>query len=265
MLSNKTTKLIVKNVAIASRHESSSSKTLNWLIQPNRERDSSGGEENRSFYKGHYYHEKLVLGYSRDQMCSLVADVANYKHFAPFCLNSEILENSAQSIEQQQQQHSKQKFNLNAISKSKQLLKKEAAESKQQAQQQQQKSFRAKLEIGYPPIRESYVSYVTAIRPELVKAISRDTNLFEYLITEWKFYPHDRLNRMHQTMTNSHQTSSENSCIVEFYVAFKFRSVLYSQLSGLLIDQIFKQMVSAFTKRAQKLYGPPSIPSSKLN
>lgn len=123
----------------------------------------------------------------------------------------------------------------------------------------------------YPPIKESYMSYVSIIKPEIVKSISRDTNLFEYLINEWKFHPYDITSSPYKGQDG---TVSQNgaaggpdtsACIVEFYVAFKFRSILYSQFSSLFMDQIFKQMVKAFTKRAKQMYGPPSVPLSRLN
>lgn len=92
------------------RNESSSSqKSLNWLIQPHREKcepSSStiemGGRVNqiendennmldRPTRNGTYYHEKIILGYSAEEMCDLVGNVAKYKEFLPFCLNSEII------------------------------------------------------------------------------------------------------------------------------------------------------------------------------
>ena len=109
-----------------------SSKSLNWLIRPHREKTDAGpsridmgvlGRKEESSdakvainnglgsaatitttksktpesivepppQKGTYYHEKVILGYSAEQMCDLVGNVQKYKEFLPFCINSEIV------------------------------------------------------------------------------------------------------------------------------------------------------------------------------
>lgn len=57
----------------------------------------------------------------------------------------------------------------------------------------------------------------------------------------------------------------EKSCLVEFYVSFKFVNSLYSAFSEVFMDQIFKTMVSAFTDRAAVLYGKPSVLPKSVN
>lgn len=251
-----------------SRSESNSShKSLNWLIRPQREKDETA--TNIDFksmldtnkYKntdGGYYHEKIILGYSREQMCNLVFDVKRYKEFVPFCINSEILITNENNLARQTN-----KINLVQLNNKNnmQMVKKNLEEAN--AQNDTVKSFKARLDVGFPPLRESYVSHVSMIKPQLVKAISRDTKLFEYLINEWKFHPY-HISDKPSSPGDVNSLDKENCCLVEFYVSFKFRSILYTQFSNLFLDQIVKQMVKAFTYRAEKLYGKPSIPPKNI-
>lgn len=97
------TSIHVRHLNLESPRESSQQqKSLNWLIKPHREKTETtstipmGAEEFKPesadrTKKGTFYHEKIVLGYSAEQMCDLVGNVAKYKEFLPFCINSEIL------------------------------------------------------------------------------------------------------------------------------------------------------------------------------
>jgi ribosome-associated toxin RatA of RatAB toxin-antitoxin module len=240
------------------RHESSK----NWFVQDEEHRKTKTpslfniGRQKILKLKteGNTYHEKVVLGYSREQICDLVYDVAKYKEFVPFCINSEIIQepngvqnslNNANRLNLNLRQNG---FNLRRNEPSQTPSSNQEAIKSQNGEISRVKSFRAKLEIGVPPIRESYISHVNMVRPDLVKAVSKDTRLFEYLINEWKFHPY-----------KCQELSKENCCIIEFFVSFKFRSVVYNNAATLFIDQVFGKMVNAFTNRAEIKYGKASM------
>lgn len=205
---------------------------------------------------GLVFHEKVIIGYSREQMCDLVFDVANYKNFLPFCANSVILKEIT----------SPGKLNLTKMGKNNMSLNLRNFDEKKDSQLHLPKHFRARLDIGYPPIKESYISNVSMIRPNWVKSVSRDTNMFEYLINEWKFHPNPHCYERSylNSLTEAELKELEKSCLIEFYVSFKFVNVLYSTLSSVFMDQIFKKMVEAFSNRARELYGKPSVLSKRV-
>lgn len=104
--------------------------------------------------------------------------------------------------------------------------------------------IKARLEIGRPPLLESYTSRVCLERPKLIKASCVEGVLFKHMDTRWQFdlppspYP------------------KEQSCLVNFQVAFEFKSFLVANLASTIFDEIARMNISAFMKRAEKLYGP---------
>jgi len=189
------------------------------------------------------HQEKHLMGYSRDNMFNLVKDVSKYKDFVPFCVKSNVLHSSKEaykaSIVPNDSSKTPKKVTLNLPD-----------------------TFKAELEIGFPPIKQSYISTVTVLKPKLVRSVSTDMSLFEHLSADWRFHLYDLKGKRIVPDGSTHY--DPNCCVIELYVAFKFRSRFYSQLATLFLDQVVKQMVSGFTKRASQLHGPATFSARKI-
>ena len=97
------------------------------------------------------HEERRLLKYSNRDVYDVVADVAKYKEFVPWCRDSVVLKGP------------------NASAESQQML--------------------ADLTVGFDVFNETYTSSVQ-LRPfSSVIATSQDTKLLDHLYTEWKFTP----------------------------------------------------------------------------
>ena len=98
-------------------------------------------------------------------------------------------------------------------------------------------TFDADLVIGFKILRERFSSQITWRRPESIEVIPIQ-GPFKRMRNTWRFTP-----------------QGKDSCKVDFYVDFEFRSRLLNKLIGALFFEAVSRMVSAFEQRASELYG----------
>ena len=95
----------------------------------------------------------------------------------------------------------------------------------------------ADMVIGYKIFRERFTSMVTLSRPGRID-VEYFEGPFKYLKNHWIFTP-----------------TGTDSCEIDFYVDFEFRSRLLQTLIVPVFNEAVRRMVAAFEARANDLYG----------
>nr|CAD1841638.1 unnamed protein product [Ananas comosus var. bracteatus] len=102
-------------------------------------------------------------------------------------------------------------------------------------------SFDAELEIGFKFLVESYISHVELEKPRYIKTTASESNIFDHLINIWEFNP----------------GPVPGTCDLYFLVDFKFQSPLYRQVASMFFKEVVSRLVSSFSERCHRIYGPP--------
>jgi coenzyme Q-binding protein COQ10 len=96
----------------------------------------------------------------------------------------------------------------------------------------------AEMTVAYKMIRQTFTTRDTLDKPNMKILIEYLDGPFSRLQNRWVFHPID-----------------EQTCEVEFFIDYEFRSRTLAMLMGALFDNVFRRMVAAFEQRADRVYG----------
>ncbi len=95
----------------------------------------------------------------------------------------------------------------------------------------------ADMTVAYRFIRETFASRVTLDRPNLHILVEYLEGPFSTLENRWTFRP-----------------TGAQSCTVEFFIAYEFRSRTLGLMMGTMFDGAFRRFAAAFERRADQVY-----------
>jgi coenzyme Q-binding protein COQ10 len=96
----------------------------------------------------------------------------------------------------------------------------------------------ADMTVAYKIVRETFTSRVMLDRPNLKILVEYLDGPFKRMQNRWTFQP-----------------AGEDTCDVEFFIAYEFRSRTLAMLMGAMFDAAFRKFSAAFEKRADEVYG----------
>jgi coenzyme Q-binding protein COQ10 len=100
------------------------------------------------------------------------------------------------------------------------------------------------MTVSFKLVREAFTTQVTLDRSNLKILVEYLKGPFSNLENRWTFEP-----------------ESEDRCQVGFYLRYEFKSRMLAILMGTMFDTAFQRFAAAFEKRADAIYGRPSIAS----
>jgi coenzyme Q-binding protein COQ10 len=98
-------------------------------------------------------------------------------------------------------------------------------------------SLVAEMRVGYRSITERFTTRVTLDRPRLRIATDLVDGPFRELENRWTF------------------AERPGGCLIEFFIAYEFRSRALGLLMGSMFDHAFRRFAEAFEARADVVYG----------
>lgn len=96
----------------------------------------------------------------------------------------------------------------------------------------------AAMTIAYKVVSQTFTSRVTLDRPKLVILVEYLDGPFSRLQNRWTF-----------------RATGDNTCEVEFFIDYEFKSRTLAMLMGAMFDTAFHKFSAAFEKRADEVYG----------
>jgi len=176
--------------------------------------------------KAQTYHEEKIFPYTDRELYAVVADVASYPQFIPFCTGSRIEKSALQRA------------------------------------MQEKTEVDAELTVGFLNFKESYVSTVTCIPFKSVQArASSSTPLFKTLSTTWNFKGTTPTLSSPTTLSGikSDTVAAHNySTLVSFDLTYEFTNPIHAGISAAFFGQASKLTIKAFEDRCLAVYGTRS-------
>jgi len=95
----------------------------------------------------------------------------------------------------------------------------------------------ADMTVAYKFVRETFTSRVTLDRPNLQILVEYLEGPFSNLENRWTFH-----------------STGEQSCEVDFFISYEFKSRTLALLMGSMFDMAFRRFAAAFERRADLVY-----------
>jgi coenzyme Q-binding protein COQ10 len=95
----------------------------------------------------------------------------------------------------------------------------------------------ADMTVAYKFVRETFTSRVTLDRPNLQVLVEYLEGPFSNLENRWTFH-----------------STGEQTCEVEFFISYEFKSRTLALLMGSMFDVAFRRFAAAFERRADVVY-----------
>ena len=188
------------------------------------------------------HEEHCNMGWTREQIYMVVADVAKYQQFLPWCMASVVhTHNGADNL--------KRFHNPDEGTPMNKDLHRFIQGLDDKSPEMCATSMDATLNVGFAFLKEKYTSEVELVPcSSIIANLQGESTLLRSLQCQWAFTP----------------TSSLSSTEIDFLVSFEFRNPLHKSMSSLVMNNVVNLMTSSFESRCKSLHGEPSHPRVQL-